>query len=62
MKRSRFLENCRGSWNSTTPSFGESALSRVSIRSIEFAQFSLSRFQRVMNFDAFHANRKSLGV
>src|SRR3954465_7882117 len=58
-RRSRFLENCGGSWNNTAPTFGESALSRVSISSIEFAQFSLNRFQWVMNFDAFHANRKS---
>src|SRR3954447_7583434 len=60
--RSRSLENCGGSWNSTTPTFGESALSRASISAIEFAQFSLSRFQWVMNFDAFHANRKVAGV
>ena len=37
-------------------------MSRVSISSIEFAQFSLNRFQWVMNFDAFHANRKVAGV
>ncbi len=46
----------------STPIFGDSALSRVSINSIEFAHASPSRFQWVMNLDAFHANRKSRGV
>jgi hypothetical protein len=44
------------------PTLGDDTFSRVSISSIEFAQFSLSRFQWVMNFDAFLAKRKSFGV
>src|SRR5205823_12658927 len=59
--RPRFFENCGESWNRPAPVFGDSALSRVSINSIEFAHASPSRFQWVMNLDAFHANRKSRG-
>jgi hypothetical protein len=36
----------------------QNAFSLVSISSIEFGHFSFSRFQWVMNFDAFHANKK----
>ncbi len=60
--RSRSLPNCGGSWNSTGPAFGDSAFSRVSISAMEFSQVSFSRFQWVMNFEAFQAKRKFFGV
>jgi hypothetical protein len=44
------------------PAFGPSNLTRDSISSIEFAQVSFSRFQWVMNWDAFQASTKSGGV
>jgi hypothetical protein len=60
--RSRFFENCGGSWNRTAPTFGDSALSRLSINAIEFEHVPPSRFQWVMNFEAFQVNKKSFGV
>jgi hypothetical protein len=36
--------------------------SRAAMSAIEFSHWSVSRFQWVMNFDAFQANRKSGGV
>jgi len=60
--RSRFLENWGGNWNNTAPTLGASALSRVSMSAIELSLRSLSRFQWVMNFDAFQAKQKSFGV
>ena len=44
------------------PAFGPRSFNRDSINAIEFAQLSFSRFQCVMNFDAFHAKTKLRGV
>ena len=42
--------------------FGPRTRSRVCNSAMELSHFSLSRFQWVMNFEAFQANTKSLGV
>ena len=59
-RRSRFLEPA-AELGQHRADFRRRRLSRVSISSIEFAQFSLNLFQWVINFDAFHANKKVSG-
>src|SRR5581483_5978540 len=61
-KRPTSFSNCGGSWNSTTETLGDSTFNRVCISAIEFSHLSVSRFQWVMNFEAFQLNRKSCGV
>lgn len=60
--RSRLGAKRAGSWNSTGPSLGPSSRSRDSISSMLLADLLLSRFQWVMNLEAFQAKRKSAGV
>src|SRR5215212_4445159 len=60
--RSSFTSNCGGSWNRIGPALSPSNEMRSSKSSRLLIDFSDSRFQCVMNFDAFQANTKSSGV
>ena len=56
--RSRSASKFPGSWKRTGPAFGPRSFSLDSINAIEFAHVAFSRFQCVMNFDAFHATAR----